>query len=68
MKKEKILYVISILLVVLFLIIVLIDYSKYDATYSAPFTTNILVRALEFLLPSMVIFLVAKFLSKKNKG
>ena len=65
MKKEKVLYIISILLVIVFFIVTLIDYLKYDAVInSAPFTADILIRALEFVLPSIIVFVIAKFISK----
>ena len=68
MKKDKILYAISILLIIVFFVITLLDYSNYDATVnSAPFTADILVRALEFVLPSIIILIIALFMSKKNK-
>ena len=66
MRKNKFLYLISVILVILFLVIILIDYSNYDASYSAPFSADILVRTAEFLLPSIVIFFIAKKINKKH--
>ncbi len=68
MKKEKVSYIISILLIVVFVVVTLIDYSKYDITYSAPFSANILVRALEFILPSLIILIIALLIRKKRKN
>ena len=67
MKKEKFLYGLSIVLLIVFIVFVIIDYSKYNDSYSAPFSAYILVRALEFVLPSIILFVVAKLISKKKK-
>ncbi len=68
MKKEKILYVVSVLLIVVFVVFTLIDYSKYDVTYSAPFSAYILVRALEFVLPSIILLIIALIIRNKGKN
>lgn len=64
MEKEniiKVLYAISISLIIVFLIILAIDYSKYDTyTNSAPFSTFIIIRTLEFIVPSIILFLIAR--------
>ena len=69
MKKEnmyKVMYVISILLIIIFAIILGIDYKNYDSlTNSAPFTADILVRALEFVLSSIIIFIIGLVCKKK---
>ena len=41
---KKVLYGLAILLAVLFIIFTIIDLSKYNASYSAPFSAYILVR------------------------
>ena len=69
MKKEniyKFLYVVSIFLIVGFTIRLGVDYFKYD-TYnnSAPFYYFILERLIEYVLPSVIIFIVAKITKKK---
>ena len=62
---KKLLYTISMLLIIAFITITFIDYSKYDANInSAPFTADILIRSLEFVLPSIIIFVVTIFMSK----
>ena len=67
MKKGKCLNVISVLLLIMFVVITVIDYSKYDAvTNSAPFTADILVRAMEFILPSIIIFVIAEFMNNRK--
>ncbi len=69
MKKEniyKFLYVVSIFLIIVFCIRLGIDYFNYD-TYnnSAPFYTYVLVNGLEFIVPSIIVFVVAKIVKKK---
>ncbi len=69
MKKEHIctfLYTVSLFLVIGFAIRVGADYLKYDdANNSAPFYAFILERAIEFLVPSIVVFIIAKGMKKK---
>lgn len=69
MNKEKIykfLYVISIFLIIVFIIMLVIDYFNYNIiNNSAPFYAFILVRILEFLIPSVIIFIIAKIVKKK---
>lgn len=69
MKKEniyKILYVISVILLIAFVIILGIDYFNYDKiNNSAPFYVCILVRILEFVVPSIIIAIIAKVVKKK---
>lgn len=70
MKKEniyKILYAISIILIIGFAIILGIDYSKYDSiNNSAPFYSFIIVRILEFIVPSIIVFTIGKVLKNKH--
>lgn len=70
MKNENIyrlLYAVSASLIVCFVIILGIDYFKYDEfNNSAPFYVFTLVRILEFILPSIIIFIIAKVLKKKH--
>ena len=69
MKKEniyKILYAISIILIIGFAIILGIDYSKYDSiNNSAPFYSFIIVRIIEFIVPSIIVFIIGKALKNK---
>ncbi len=69
MKKEnvyKFLYAISVFLIVGFAIRLGVDYFKYD-TYSnsAPFYVFIIERVVEFIIPSIIVFIVAKIAKKK---
>ena len=69
MKKEnyyKLIWGISALLVVGFAIRLGADYYKYDPiTTSAPFYTYIIVRAFEFILPSILTFIAAAICKRK---
>lgn len=69
MKKEngyKILYAVSILLIIAFVIILGVDYFKYDnINNSAPFYVFIITRMIEFIIPSVVIFIIGTMTKKK---
>ena len=69
MKKQniyKIFYIVSVLLVIAFCIQLPVEYYLYDGTYtSAPFYVTIIVRLIEFILPSTVLFIIGKVLKKK---
>ena len=69
MKKKsiyKFLYIISILLILVFTIILCSDYLKYNPyETSAPFYTFIIIRTAEFLIPSILIFFIAKIIKTK---
>ena len=74
-KKEKIfikkiigmiLLFIAVLLILLFLIIVDIDYLNWYL-YSSPFYLNVIVRGLEFLLPSIILTIIGILLMKNKK-
>lgn len=75
LKKEKleikkiigmILLFISLLLILLFLIVVDIDYLNWYV-YSNPFYLNVIVRSCEFLLPAIGLVLISILLLKKKK-
>lgn len=70
MKKEnyyKFMYILSILLVVGFAIGLLIDYYEYDSiTTSAPFYVNIIIRGVEFILPSILVLIVGVICKRKS--
>ncbi len=69
MKKEniyKFLYAVSVFLVIGFAIRIGIDYFKYDnMSNSAPFYAFIIERVIEFIIPSIIVFSVAKIVKKK---
>jgi len=75
-KKEKldirmiiglILLFIAIFLVLLFLIIIDVDYLHWYM-YSSPFYLNVIVRSIEFLFPAIVLIIISILMIKnKNK-
>lgn len=69
MKKEniyKLLYVVCIFLIVGFCIRMGIDYLKYDnMNNSAPFYGFAAERIVEFILPSIIAFIIGKIMKKK---
>ncbi len=69
MKKEniyKFLYVVSVFLIIGFAIRLGVDYFKYDEySNSAPFYVFIIERVVEFIIPSIIVFIVAKIAKKK---
>lgn len=71
MKKDviyKVLYGLSIALIAGFIIVLIIDFIKYDSvTNSAPFTAYIYVRSIEFLIPSVILFYFGRKIKTKDK-
>lgn len=69
MKKEniyKFLYTVSLFLIIGFVIRLGVDYFKYDNTNnSAPFYTLIIERLIEFIIPSIIVFIVGKVIKTK---
>ncbi len=65
----KFLYILSIVLIICFVIIILIDYSNYDTfNNSVPFYACIIERGVEFIGPSIIIFIIGIFLKKKYRN
>ena len=74
-KKEKIrskeiigliLLFIALLLILLFLVVVDVDYLNWY-TNSSPFYLNVIVRSVEFLIPSLILIVVSVILLKNKK-
>lgn len=74
-RKEKleikkiiglILLLIALLLILLFLIVINVDYLNWYM-YSSPFYINVIVRSIEFLIPSLILIIVGIILLKKKK-
>ena len=69
MKKEniyKILYMVCIFLIIGFGIRLGVDYFKYvRANNSAPFYTFVIERTIEFIVPSMIVFIIGKVMKRK---
>ena len=64
----KICFVISILLALAFVVFLGIDLYYYNPmTNSAPFDAYIIIRGLEFLLPSLIIFMIGLLIKLKSK-
>ena len=70
MKKEniyKILFTISILLLIAFVVNTIIDYINYTTTLnSAPFSVFILVNAIVFILPSAILAVIGFIIKRKS--
>ena len=66
MKGHKLLYGASVLMVLGFVVNLVVDYQKYQASFtSAPFWVWIVTDALVWLLPALIAF-VAGFVAKKK--
>ena len=62
----KFLYLVCAFLILGFCIRLGADYFKYDTVLnSAPFYTFAIVRAVEFVVPSIIIFIVARIIKNK---
>lgn len=67
-KLCKFLGCVSLGLVILFFITVLVDYINYNEyNTSSPFYVSFIVRGLQFIVPSLVCFLVSFFMKRKIK-
>ena len=68
MKKiSKYLNILAIILVIIFLVMLAIDYFRYDSySTSFPFYTYIILRGVEFLIPSIILFIISKILKNKK--
>lgn len=71
MKKitlYKIFYIAAIMLAAAFCVFVAVDSYRYtNSINSAPFYVFVLARALVFLTPALVSFIVGKILHKKSR-
>ena len=67
---DKILYAISLLLFLVFIIMICIDYANYNTIEnSAPFNAFIVIRLIEFIIPCVLLFIIGKIVKKKiNKN
>lgn len=69
MKKEniyKFLYAICIFIIIGFIIRLGADYFKYDnINNSAPLYVLLIERIIEFIIPSIVLFIIGKIMKKK---
>lgn len=61
--------ILSTILVVCFLVKTIIDYTQYSSTVnSAPFYIWILVNALYFIVPSIILFIVGIVIKKRTNN
>ena len=67
-SKSKIFYMLSALLFICFVVFIVVDYINYNSILTSfPFYTNIIVRSIEFILPSIICLLVGAILKKRDK-
>ncbi len=63
---SKFLKVIAVILLIGFIVIMFFDYRNYNPNETSfPFYTYIITRSLEFILPSIILFIVSIVLKKK---
>lgn len=63
----KFLYTICTILIIGFIIRITVDYFKYNnVNNSAPFYLYIIIRTIEFIIPSIILFITSKII-KNNK-
>lgn len=71
MKKinlYKILYVISILLLFIYVFILILDYINYNPTETSfPLYSTVIVRTIEFIIPSLLFFIFGIIMMKRKK-
>lgn len=68
MKKQnyyKLFYLVSILALIVFFIRIGVDYFKYDITSSVPFYLFLIERTLEFIVQSIIFFLIGKIKERR---
>ena len=67
MKKilYKSLLIVSVILIICFLIFIIKDYLNYNEFMSAPFYVYIIARTLEFIIPSIMCFIISKIIKNK---
>lgn len=64
-KIDKICYTISIILVIAFIIRVIVDYYNRSSLITVSFNFVLKLRIIEFILPSIIFFIIATILKKK---
>lgn len=62
----RILLFIALITILVFLIVLDIDWINWYA-YSSPFYINVIVRSVEFLLPAIILIVIGIILLRKNK-
>ncbi len=68
MKLYKWLYGIAVLLIAVFAVMLAVDYHTYVTVIgSAPYYAYVLIRAVEFLLPAVLLALAAWLFHQRNE-
>lgn len=66
-KIHKFLFIACIFLLAVFCIRLVIDYSNYNETFSAPFSVYVGIRSIEFLLPAVILLIAGLILRRRNQ-
>ena len=67
-KLSRLFLGLSLVFIIIFIIWLIIDYINYDSfSNSTPFYAYILIRSLEFILPSLILFIISIVLKKKEE-
>lgn len=69
MKKKipSVFKVLSLVLVLAFIVLSIIDYINYNPMYtSAPYYVNVLVNALFLLIPAIIIFVIGVVVKRRH--
>lgn len=67
MKKYHYLYLVSIILIISFIVISIVEYTKYDPIISsAPFLAYLIPWILMLILPSLIFFIIACIIRRKK--
>lgn len=62
-------YIVSTVLVIVFVIKSIVDYTQYLADFnSAPFSVWLLMNALYFIVPAIIVFVIGFIAKKKQKA
>lgn len=70
MKRNilRIIYILIILLLITFGIKSVLDYTRYTEANSAPFYVFILVNAIVYIAPAIMLFVISKVIARKQKN
>lgn len=70
MKRNilRIIYILIVLLLITFGIKSVLDYTRYTEANSAPFYVFILVNAIVYIAPAIMLFVISKVIARKQKN
>lgn len=61
----KLLYILSLISIIGFFVLLAVDWHRYNDTLnSAPFYAFAIIRGIEFLIPSLTLFITAKIIKR----